>query len=275
MGFKQLALKLGRMASKNSPTILTYISVGGLVVTTFMAIEATPKALSLIDDEVYLRYTDSGHKTYAEYLHTEAYDIHTRIKTLKKREIIKITWKCYIPTGLMLLLTGGCIIGANSIHLKRNAALAGIFSLTEATLKEYQAKVVETLGETKAQKIQDDIYKDRLAKDPVRDKEIIITGKGDTLCYETISGRYFKNDIENIRKIQNDLNRDMLTEMFISLNDVYYALGLSPTKIGDELGWDVNNGLIEFNFSSQLADNGIPCLVLDYGEEPRYNFRDY
>jgi len=275
-GIKKTVLKLGRTLARNSPTVLTGLSVAGLMATAAMAVGATPKALSIIDDEVYNRFTDSGtHKTYAEYLHTEGYDISTRIRQLSKKELIMLTWQCYIPAALMGGVTIACIVGANSINLRRNAALASVYSLTEAALKEYQAKIVETIGGNKAQKINDEIYKDKLAKNPVGDREVIITGKGDTLCYDVISGRYFKSDIEKIRKIQNELNRELLSEMFITLNEVYYALGLSDTKLGGGMGWDVNEGLIEFRFSSQLTEDGTPCLVIDYHMEPRYNYRDY
>lgn len=37
-------------ASKHSPEILTGIGIAGLVVTTVMAVRATPKALILIED---------------------------------------------------------------------------------------------------------------------------------------------------------------------------------------------------------------------------------
>ena len=252
----------------------------GVITTAVMAVQATPKALSIIDDEVFRRYEDSlidKDISYVEYLNCpEGYSVSDRIKTLPKLDLIRLTWRCYAPTMLMGGLTIGCIISANSINLRRNAALASVYSLTESALKEYQAKVVETFGEAKERKVRDEIAKDRLAKDPVANKEIIITGRGDTLCYDSIGGRYFKSDIEKIRKIENKLNRDMLNgDMFLSLNDVYYELGLSPTTLGEELGWDVQNGLLEFDFSSQLTEDGTPCLVLNYSIEPRYNFRDY
>ena len=44
---------------------------------------------------------------------------------------------------------------------------------------------------------------------------------------------------DTIKKIVNELNRRMLSESYISLNDFYYELGLSFTKMGDQLGWNV------------------------------------
>ena len=60
--------------------------------------------------------------------------------------------------------------------------------------------------------------------------------------------------------------------MYVSLNDFYDEIGLDFTKVGRELGWSVDEGLIEIHFSSQLADDGTPCLVVEYYTPPRYNF---
>lgn len=60
--------------------------------------------------------------------------------------------------------------------------------------------------------------------------------------------------------------------MYVSLNDFYYKIGLDNTKIGDDLGWNIENGLIELHFSSQLAADGTPCLVMDYQVAPKYDY---
>lgn len=250
-----MAIKqIGRFLSKNSSTILTGLGVTGVFSTTILGIEATPKALRIIDDERISRI---------EFKEDEI---------LTTQDIVKLTWKCYIPTLLMAVTTVGCIIGANSVGLRRNAALASMFSLTEATLKEYQEKIIEVVGEKKAQKITDEVYGEKMRKKPVDGCEVINTGKGDMLCFEVTSGRYFKSDIEVIRRIQNELNESLLTDDFIPLNDLYEQLGLPYTSIGDDMGWDVEDGLIKVKFSSQLTENHIPCLVID--SDPKFNFRE-
>ena len=108
---------------------------------------------------------------------------------------------------------------------------------------------------------------------PAKESEIIFVGDGETLCYDVLSGRYFKSKIDKIKKAENDLNRRMRDEMYISLNDFYYEVGLEPIKLGDDLGWNIDNGYIDLRFSSQLATDGTPCLVIDYGYGPRYDFR--
>lgn len=165
------------------------------------------------------------------------------------------------------------MIGASSANAKRNAALATAYTLSESTLRDYQKKVVETIGEKKEQSVRDAVAKDRIEKTPVTTREVIVTEKGNALCLDYVSGRYFRSDRDTINRAINELNRRLRDEMYISLNDFYYELGLSSTGLGDQLGWNIDNGYIEPDFSSQLADDGTPCLVISYLVEPRYDYR--
>lgn len=236
--------------TKHSPEILTGIGIAGMITTTIMAVRATPKALILIEER------------------KEEIDVDK----LTPIELIKTTWTCYIPAAITGGLSIICLIGASSVNARRNAALATAYTLSESALKEYQEKVIETIGEKKEQTVRDAIAKDRIDKNPVSSREVIITEKGNTLCYDAISGRYFKSDIDKLKKAENELNRRMRDEMYISLNEFYYEIGLNPTSIGDDLGWNIDHGYIELNFSSQLSDEGTPCLVIDYQVAPRYEY---
>lgn len=248
-GFQKIKYAL----SKNSPTILTGIGVAGVISTTGSAIRDTPQALDLIEQ------ANKNNK-----------------KKLTKFETVKLVAPCYIPTIIMGTITIACIIGSNSINGKRNAALATIYSISEAAMKEYQAKVVETIGAKKERQIKDEITKDLVANNPVEEDSIIHTGRGTTLCYDSISGRYFRSNIENIRKAVNDLNRSFLDgDMYISLNELYYSIGLPETKLGNDLGWPIGNGNIELDFSSHLTADGTPCLVMDYKIIPIYDFDSF
>lgn len=235
---------------KHSPEILTGIGIAGMITTTVMAVRVTPKALVLIEDKKIENNTDK----------------------LTPVETIKATWICYIPAAVTGCVSVFCLIGASSVNVRRNAALATAYTLSESALKEYQEKVIETIGEKKEQSVKDAIAKDRIDQDPVTSREVIITERGNTLCYDVISGRYFKSDIDKLKKAENELNRRMIDEMYISLNEFYYEIGLNSTSIGDDLGWNIDNGYIELSFSSQLADDGTPCLVIDYRIAPRYEY---
>lgn len=237
---------------KHSPEILTGIGIAGMITTTAMAVRATPKAINLLEEEKHRQNTDK----------------------LEPVDIVKTAWKCYIPAAVTGTVSVACLVGASSVNARRNTALTAAYTLSESTLRDYQKKVIETIGEKKEQTVRDAVAKDRLEKNPIENKDVIITIKGDTLCYDAVSGRYFKSDIDKLKKAANELNRQMRDEMYISLNDFYYEIGLSPIKVGDDLGWNIDNGYIELSFSSQLASDDTPCLVIDYGYAPRYDYRN-
>ena len=202
-----------------------------------------------------------------------------RKKKLDKEELtavetVKATWKCYIPTVVSATVSTACLIGSVRVSNRRTAALATAYSLSEQAMKTYREKVIETIGENKEKKIREEIDRDRINRDPVVNKEVIITGAGETLCYDRISGRYFKADIEKIRRLEAELNKQLYSEMFVSLNDFYYGLGIKSSEMGDEFGWNVDDGTIEFDYSSQLSENGIPCLVIGFHINPRNDYRN-
>lgn len=236
---------------KHSPEILTGIGIAGMISATVMAVKATPKALSIKE------------KVKAETTGEE-----------KPKEKVKAVMQCYkpyIPATIVGAASIGCLVGASATNLRRNAALATAYTLSETTLREYQEKVVETIGEKKEKAVREAVIKDKLDGSPVRD--VVITEKGgNTICYDVLSGRYFKSDRDKIMHAMNELNRRMRDENNISLNEFYYELGLDGTKMGDMLGWNIDDGYIDIAFSSQLDANGTPCLVMDYKVAPVYDY---
>ena len=239
---------------KHSPEILTGVGIAGMITTTVLAVKATPKALDLIQEEKAIQ----------------------DVNKLKAVEVVKVAWKPYTPAIISGMVSIACLIGASSENAKRNAAWAAAYKIAETSLAEYRDKVVETIGEKKELSIREKIDKDRIEKNPVTSNEVIFTGKGETLCYDVISGRYFNCDIETIRKVQNDLNMRMIGgDSYISLSQFYDGVGLEHTDISDRLGWNLyTDGQIDIRFGSQIAADGRPCIVVDYAVQPRYKFDD-
>lgn len=238
------------MVSKHTPEILTGIGIAGMITSTVLAVKVTPKALQLMDERKF----------------------DLEVEKLTVVETVKTTWKCYIPAVVTGAASVGCLIGASSVNARRNAALATAYKLSETALNEYREKVVETIGEKKDQAIRDQISKDHIEEKPVSKSEVIITEKGNTLCYDTISGRYFKSDIDKIKKAVNELNRKMVYDNYVSLNEFYDELDLAHTSVGDDLGWNMENGFIDIYFSSQIADDDTPCIVVNYDVAPKYDY---
>ncbi len=248
VNFSALAKCIRRTAVKHTPEILISLGIVGMGTAIVTAVKVTPKALDLIEE----KKDEKGEEK------------------LTVLETVQTTWKCYIPTAVATGVSIACIVGANSVNTKRNAALMAAYTLSETALKEYQDKTIEIVGDGKEETIRNAIARDKLMKDPVENREIIPTRRGDTLCYETMTGRYFKSDMDALKKIENELNRRILVDDLVTLSDLYYEIGLNNTIISDSMGWRVDDGYIRLMFSSQLATDGTPCLVLDYAPAPSY-----
>lgn len=239
-----------RFLGKHSPEILTGIGVTGMITTTVLAVKATPKAIMLIESR-------------KDELETEK---------LTVVETVKAAWKPYVPAAALCLASATCIVGASAVNYKRNAALATAYAISESTLVRYRDKVIETLGEKKEKEVREKVAQDEVNNNPVSNSQVIITAKGDTLCRDAISGRYFKSDIDKIKKVVNELNRQLTYQHYVSLNDLYYELGLDGVKTGSLMGWNLDDGLIELDFNACLAEDDEPCLVIDYTIAPKYDF---
>ena len=144
--------------------------------------------------------------------------------------------------------------------------------MSERALIRYRNKVIDTLGDKKEKEIQEKVAQDKVTNNSPKDQQVIITSKGNTLFMDSLSGRYFRSDIDKIKKIINELNRRLVFEHYLSVNDLYYELGLKSTKNGSFMGWNLDKGLIEVRYDTALADNDEPCIVINYDISPRYEF---
>lgn len=266
---KNMFKTFGHAVSKHSPEILIGIGIGGICASTVSTIIATKKALNAINDEID-RQNDENIQ-----LAKNTDEIPERVTSLSHKDVVRVTWKYYVPTVVMLGASIACVVGANQINHKRNALLAASYEIATTALDEYKDVIIEEFGEEKATEIDDKVVKKRVERQRQEAEydEIIETGMGDTLYYDETSARYFRSDKESIREAINNLNFRMLKcENYVSLNDFYDEIGIRRTSKGDDFGWNADRGLIEIRLSSQLGPKDEPCGVIIFITEPRPDY---
>lgn len=250
MSVADVSKRVLRLMDDQAPLILTSLGVAGVLSTVILAVKVTPEAIRIVK-----------HRQLTEYRFEKQ-----EAPEPTKLEIIKWSWQLYIPAAGMGAITIACIIGAQSINSRRQAALISGFTLMEGAFKEYREKVVEKLGEKKENAVHDELAQDRVSNNPVSN-QLVITGKGDVLCYDTESGHYFNCDMQTLRKAQNDINLQCINSMYASQNEFYAKIGIPQSKFGDEFGWTTDHPL-DLRFSATLSDDDLPCMVISYGTEP-------
>ena len=248
------AKSASRLLKDNSPTILTGLGVSGLLATVILAVRATPEAtrrIQRLSNDMEEEYQAGGPEPLL----------------IRNRDIVKINWDLYIPAAIVGGTTALCIIGANNISGRRNAALISLYTLTERAYGEYREKVVHTLGENKEARIRDSIAQDQVT---AAGPSVTVIGAGNVPCFDTFTGRYFESTVETIRKAENDINRQCINDMYASQNDFYRLLGLPSVAVGEEVGWTTEN-VLEIQFSAVL-DEGKPVMALEYRKQPKIGF---
>ena len=238
-----------RLAQENKTVLLTAVGVAGVISSNILTARYTFKAAEIINEEEY-RLRD---ETDFDYVKLDA------------QTAAKLVWTLYIPPVGVGALTIAAIIMANRLDAQKAAGLAAAYSLSERAFTEYREKVVEKIGESKEQAVRDDIAKDRVDRNPV--KEVIIAGAGEVLCLDALTGRYFMASVEAIRKAENEINREILNHMYDSLSHFYELIGLPPTAFSEHVGWNLENHC-EVTFSTQISSDDRPCMVIDFRVAP-------
>lgn len=241
MALKDIFRTTKKSLALRSPEILTGLSVGGVITTSYLTAKGTIEAVELVKEA-----EDVGHIPE---------DRKEKVKT-----ITKIVWRSYIPAGISAAFTVGCIVGASKASNKRTAAAVTAFSITEKAFDEYRAKVIDEIGAHKERAIRDAVAQDKVQRQG--DKEVIITGSGDVMCCELYTHRYFKSDMESLRRAENEINYKITRDLYVTLDELYDILGLPHTQTSNKIGWD--SKLVEFIFSTVLSESGQPCLAFEY-----------
>lgn len=265
MKIKQVFKAGDVLIKKHSPEILIGVGIAAGITAGISAVMATPKALTLIEEEKRDRRKEAMKNSIDGMVYEP--------EPITKLDMVELTWKTYLPSVALAALSVVSIISSNRISSRRTAALAAAYSLSETAFSEYKDKVAETIGEKKAGIIEEKVAQDQIKKIPMLPDEIEETGHGEFLFLDPKSGRYFRSSKEFIDRVMVKLNSQLMNEMWVPLNDLYDELGIRTTELGRDLGWNIDDGIVNMSISYISDDDGNPCGVLNYMLRTRTDYR--
>lgn len=251
---KNIAIKTGKELSKHSPEIMLGIGVVCFVTAAITAVAGTTKAIPRIEEKKR----------------------EMKVSKLPVKEVVKDCWKCYVPTITLILAGSACVLGGQTVNTRRNAALAAACSVTERAYSELKSEVTERMG-TKAVKEMREAAIAKRSEGNKEDKNIVImTGENQkVLCYDMLYGKYFHSTMEDIRRAMNDINYEMVTSEYASLNDFYEKIGTDTINVGEMVGWNIGRtGLMDIIFDGMIID-GKPAITIEYTVAPITEFNLY
>lgn len=239
---------------KHSPTILTCVGAVGVVATTVTAVKATPKAILLLDDAKKEKGED-----------------------LTKLEKVKIAGPAYIPTAILGVSTLACIFGANVLNHRAQASIMSAYALIDNGYKDYRKKVDELYGEEAGEQVRAGIAKDKYENAPIK-----VTNDDNRLYFDYYSNRYFEAKPFDVQRAEYELNRTLMMDDGVCLNDWYKLINIEPLEHGDDFGWSTSTNMdaywqtwIDFRHEKTIMDDGLECIIITFAQEPYPEFCEW
>ena len=234
---------------KNAPTILTWFSFGGLVSTGFLAARAGRKHQHIVEND-------------------------PTIET--PQEEFEKVWKCYIPPVVSGVATGAAMYGSLKMSENRAAAIAGLCASTQNALTAYQEKVEAEVGQAKNQEYIEAARVQQMQQLNTMDSDgrdlIYDTGKGKDIFCEESCGRLFYSSRAAVEEAVNLVNERLNSGVCVSLNTLYYYLGIPETGLGNIVGWRSGDGLVKIDWSYGPTQDGRSCSIIDFMRPPRVDY---
>lgn len=232
--------------------LLTGLAVIGVGATAVLVAKATPKAMKALEEK----------------------DISTSEIFEKKVEVAKTVAPIYAPAAAVGVATIGCIIGANSLNLKQQAALAGAYGVLATQAKKYKDQVKKIFGPDADDKVVKECLKDS-AKN-------LYVKEGTLTFYDSYSDEYFERTMLEVVDAEYQINRKFRDEGHVTLNDFYECLGLPRTNIGENIGWSIDAGLmyygyewIDFVHPLTIIDDDLECYTIEFVSNPTADYLQY
>lgn len=255
---RNLMQKAGKAVKKAAPTILTCIGAVGVVATAVLAVKATPKALKRIEDAQEAKNAENGEK-------------------LTRMETIGACATCYAPAAITGIATIGCILGANTLNKRQQAALTTAYAMLSRSYRDYQHSVKKVFGEEGHKKVLENLMVEKT--DPPQmiygaatGAEFSLEGLEEEkhLFYDMLSKRYFEATPSQVLMAEYHTNRDFaINGGEISVKEFYDFLGLSTPEDLKDLCWFVSDYYywIDFAHTKAMIDDGesgeIECWTIE------------
>ena len=234
---------------KNSPIILTAVASGGVILTTFLAIKATPKAVKLLKEAE----NDKGDE-------------------LTPFEIIKYGWTPYIGCIISCMSTIICIVSIQYLNTKKQASIISAYTLLENSFNEYRDNIKNLYSEEADTLAKQEII--RAKYDPEMEPE----GE-EVLFFYYLGMRFFKSTMQNVMQAECRLKDSLISKGYACLNEYYDYLGIPPVDYGYQLGWaDIescdpyNVHELDFNYDKIVVGGSVDCWVITFNMPVSFDY---
>lgn len=232
--------KIQYFLKKNSPLILTIAGSAGVVITTILAVKATPKAIELIEEAE----DEKGEK----------------LTTIEK---IKIGWKPYIGTGISALSTIICVVSIQYLNTKKQASIISAYTLLDNAFKQYRDNIKLLYTEEADTLAKQEIVRAKYDPDCIPDED-------EDLFFDYQGMRFFTSTFTNVMQAECKFKEALMSRGYACINEYYDYLGIPKVEYGYQLGWaDIetcdpyNVKELDFTYEPTTVGGSIKCFIIN------------
>ena len=131
--------------AKAMPTVLFITGIAGIFVSEVMAARDTLKAEKILKDEVKVKMADDDKPE--PYCDNAKEVILCPDKPTYIKNVVKVTWKCYVPTLVSTTLTVGMLLASKKLTTRQIALLSSAVASTGGLITRYRDEIREKFDE--------------------------------------------------------------------------------------------------------------------------------
>lgn len=238
---------------KAMPTVLFACGIVGIFVSEVMVARDTLKAEKVLDMEF-------------ELLEGSTIDEDGLVVVIDKpkyyKEVVKETWKCYIPTAVTTTLTLSALIASRTLTAKQIALLSSAVASTGSLVTKYRRAILDRTNEDILHEIDKEVAAATMeeSRPPVIEtSHLLSTGVddlsdgGEHLFFDPFTKLKFRSTKLAVMGAKYYLNRNFSLGSEAPLSMFYGFLGVALPEEYSYAGWDV----------SEMADNGYYWIDID------------
>lgn len=226
----------------NKNILLASLSVIGVGATIFCTHKSTLKAVEMLKNK--------------------------DVQYMSKKEIVKETYKAYIPTVIVGGATLTVIIGNAVINRQSQLGLIAASGMFAKKYDKIIDKIKTTYGEDVVKTMQNDIRIEGCDYiEEAEDRSICTTDSFDNTylgCdddakkypfYNSFSDRWFYARLNDVISAEYHLNRNFVLYGYATISNFHDFLGLNVLKQDDFIGWEIDDDRYFIDFDNEECED--------------------
>jgi hypothetical protein len=142
--------------------------------------------------------------------------------------------KTHWPSMVLWGASASCAIAGKVIDVKAIAGLASTAGYLALTRDKWKARFRDFAGEEEYERAEEEIIREVVCTAGPSVEE---TDRGDQLCFEAYSGRWFRSDKLAVDKAVAEFKKRFEDGDYLCFNDLYQLLGIAETHFGFQVGY--------------------------------------